>query len=343
MRNTRIILVEGMPGTGKSTVSQFIHQQLQANGRPSFWCHEESAAHPVCLFYDRQRHRLWSDYCDQAESLWRHFAGELQSRNQIAVLDAAVLQNHVRSMLLFECDRNSILRLIRTIENVLSSLDPIWIYLRPTDVERNFRDVIEVRGERMLELWLKAQQRFPYAQKTPVGGFPGFMAFWEEFGQIADRAFDELTMSKLKLSVSNEDWTARFRDLLAFLRLPSASDFATSQSLERYTGKYVSLQDNPAVDRDGSVARPALGEFMLTIRDGCLIATVDQPTIDIQQGPIGCFREVRLISNAKNRFSIAAWPHAIEFTEGEQGEIVSLRLSVSEYGWKDSQVVYLRQ
>jgi hypothetical protein len=82
---------------------------------------------------------------------------------------------------------------------------------------------------------------------------------------------------------------------------------------------------------------------MLEIRDGDLIATVDQPTIDVQQGPIGCFREVRLIPNATNRFSIAAWPHVIEFMEDGNGEIASLRLSVSENGWQDSDVVYIKQ
>lgn len=319
-----------MPGTGKSTVSQFIHRQLQASGRQSFWCHEESDPHPVRLFYDRERHRSWTQYCDEAESIWRDFVEKVLSDDLFLVLDAAVLQNHVRSMMIFNCDRSAIFGLMRTIGRVLDSLTPQLIYLKPRNIEQNFRDVVDVRGERMLELWLEFQKRFPCSQKYPEGGLAGFIAFWKEFDEIADCVFGELPISKLKLEVSNYDWDARFRKILAFLELPLPSDVAPSPALERYVGKYVSVCD------------PDL-EFRIDIREGSLIATVERPTIDVGQGPIGCFREARLIPDAVNRFSVAAWPHVIEFTEVRKGEISGLRLSVSAIGWQDSERVYVRQ
>lgn len=331
MGNTQIILVEGMPGTGKSTVSQFIHRQLIATGQPAVWCHEESAPHPVRLFYDRKRHRSWSEYCAEAESIWRSFAVEVGSRDQVFVLDAAVLQNHGRSMLLFDCDRSSIVSLMRTIASLLSSLNPQWIYLKPKDLERNFREVVEERGARMLELWPQPQPHFPWFQRAQLEGLPGFLAFWKEFDEIADRVFDELPNSKLKLNVSNDDWDVRFREISTFLKLPVSFDTPPAQGLERYAGKYVSL---PA-DSDSL--------FRLEVREGHLVASVDQPTIDVRQGPIGCFRHVRLIPDKANRFSVAAWPHVIEFTEDETGKIGGLRMSISANGWEDSEVVYVRQ
>ncbi len=331
VRDTRLILVEGMPGTGKSTASQFIHQQLHSNGHLSRWCHEEAETHPVCLFYQPQRHHSWSDYIEDVVSRWQSYAYELHEQDQIDVLDVAILQNHVRSMLIFNCDRNAILDLVCRIESLIASLDPVLIYLRPKDIEKNFRDVVEVRGQRMLELWIESHDQYPYTRRRQVGGFPGFIAFWEEFGEISDQVFEDLAITKVRQDISNNDWIERYRELLDFLELPLPLDSSSSRSLDCFTGKYLPLDTNAA------------SGFELQERDGCLVASVDQPTFDVDRGPIGCFREVRLIPKGKNRFYIAAWPHEVQFKENTTGAIIKMSVSVSDDGWTQFSEVYLKQ
>jgi hypothetical protein len=320
-----------MSGTGKSTASQFINLQLHANGRPSHWCHEERAAHPVRLFYEPDRHLSSSDYSEEAASRWQSYAQQLRGQDHVPVLDAAILQNHVRSMLLFDCDRNAILDLVGRIESLIALLDPVLIYLRPKDIESNFRDVVDVRGQRMLELWIENHDKFPYTRRAQSGGYSGFIAFWREFGEISDRVFERLGISKLRQNVSHDDWDARYRGILNFLDLPLPADSSPSPVLERFTGKYVPLEDHTA------------SEVMLQARDGCLIAAVDQPTIDVQRGPMGCFREVRLIPQGKNHFYVAAWPHEVHFTEDETGTTVKMQVCISEQGWPQSSEVYVKQ
>jgi len=97
--SSKIILVDGMPGTGKSTAAQFIGMCAQCAGSLCRWHHEERSAHPVRLFYDPERHRSGAEYAKEAESQWVKFSEEVQADESTAILDAAVLQNHVRSML----------------------------------------------------------------------------------------------------------------------------------------------------------------------------------------------------------------------------------------------------
>jgi len=49
MRN-RLIILEGLPGTGKSTNSQKLYEQLLLNGEKVRWLHEVSQPHPVLFF-----------------------------------------------------------------------------------------------------------------------------------------------------------------------------------------------------------------------------------------------------------------------------------------------------
>lgn len=49
MRN-RLIMLEGLPGTGKSTNSFKLYEQLMRNGKKVHWIHEVSQPHPVLFF-----------------------------------------------------------------------------------------------------------------------------------------------------------------------------------------------------------------------------------------------------------------------------------------------------
>ena len=122
-----------------------------------------------------------------------------------------------------------------------------------------------------------------------------------------------------------------YAEIVDFLGLPRATDPWRSSAFEHFTGTYVPLDDHNAT------------RFILQTRDGCLIASVDQPTFDSHRGPIGRFREVRLIPQGENRFYVAAWPHEIQFIEERIGTNVKMRATVSEDGSAELSEVYLKQ
>ena len=51
MIDTQLIMLEGLPSTGKTTNARFIHIQLERNGINAKWIHEVAMPHPV-LFFD---------------------------------------------------------------------------------------------------------------------------------------------------------------------------------------------------------------------------------------------------------------------------------------------------
>ncbi len=52
MKNTKLIMFEGMPGTGKTTNAQFLRIQLERNGKTVKWMHEVARPHPTLFFQE---------------------------------------------------------------------------------------------------------------------------------------------------------------------------------------------------------------------------------------------------------------------------------------------------
>lgn len=52
LNGTRLILVEGLPGTGKTTDSAFLHVQLRRSGVSVRWIHEVASPHPTSFFHE---------------------------------------------------------------------------------------------------------------------------------------------------------------------------------------------------------------------------------------------------------------------------------------------------
>lgn len=52
METSKLILIEGIPGSGKSTITQAISINLEASGIKHKWWYEEERGHPVYMFHD---------------------------------------------------------------------------------------------------------------------------------------------------------------------------------------------------------------------------------------------------------------------------------------------------
>lgn len=50
MIDTQLIMLEGLPSTGKSTNSDFLRMQLERNGKKVKWIHEVTRPHPTLDF-----------------------------------------------------------------------------------------------------------------------------------------------------------------------------------------------------------------------------------------------------------------------------------------------------
>src|SRR4051812_37106097 len=89
-----LILVEGVPGAGKSSTARFVRDALAAEGQPVRWWYEEEQGHPVYAFRNADeiaaviaelvggRHE---QVIAAALEQWQRFADDVQ-RNQVTMI-----------------------------------------------------------------------------------------------------------------------------------------------------------------------------------------------------------------------------------------------------------------
>jgi hypothetical protein len=328
MSRTKLILIEGMPGTGKSSVSQIIHHDLLSLGLSSRWLHEE-CEHPLRLFFDSNRHTTTPAYIVEATDRWQAFVDEATQGDDVFVVDSGILQNHVRSLLIFDADRNAILQLIRKIERVISTLSPKLVYLAPNSIKSHFDDISAIRGQRMLDLWIEAHDRYPYTRNAGLSGHTGFITFWQEFDAIATQAFSKLSLAKLRVEVDSNMRQVASDSIREFLGIAATSGVAPTADSTPLCGDWVPNHS------------PTGARIRLVLEADCLIALCDDPTIDVGSGPLGCFHKVRLVRKFANQFYVEAWPYEVSF-EQSSGEKTLMQLSSTDCASKQLRETYVK-
>ena len=102
----RLVIVEGIMGSGKSTTMRFIAKHLQEAGRPAVYIHERTDPHPVRAT-DELEHWFepWLDatphnLADRALARWTAFVEDTQADTVIPILDGQLFHGDLTHLLL---------------------------------------------------------------------------------------------------------------------------------------------------------------------------------------------------------------------------------------------------
>ncbi len=176
--NTNLIIVEGLPGSGKSTTANMIAAELINNGEKVICVDEGTADHPADYadydFPDFETERML------IMEKWRSFT-ETASRDTIYVFNCVFLQNPMcETMMRFGMDENASQKYIAEIAEIIKPLSPVILYIDTADAKFSVDRVLEERGDGWLNAVIDYHISQGYGKEKGLSGYDGYIQCLEE-------------------------------------------------------------------------------------------------------------------------------------------------------------------
>lgn len=205
----RLVIVEGIMGSGKSTTTLNIANRLEVSGIPAIGITEGVDPHPIRFDWEVP----WSEMppaelAKAGIAKWRAYVDTSLTQARISIVDGQLFHGGLTALLLLEADADMIAAYCREIVAVIKPLSPLLIYFHQGDIDSAIRLVSTQRGETWVNYQVKWKLESPYAKRRGLAGLDGLIALYREYRGLTDRLFADLDIPKISIENSRQEWAA---------------------------------------------------------------------------------------------------------------------------------------
>jgi len=208
----RLVLIEGMIGSGKSTTAERLAARLIEDGAEVHAFNEFADDHPVrTRSVDRLLGVGEAPTGAYAVEQWNALAERCAGGAETTILESTFLQNTVMPHFVDGEPIAVVEDVFADIAARLAPADPLLVYLRPTDTTGAIRRVHAERGQP----WSSRNYAFvstcPWARQRGLAGERALVELYREWEQIVDRLLPEI--QSLLVVDPQRDWTGALREI----------------------------------------------------------------------------------------------------------------------------------
>lgn len=138
--DTKLIFVEGIPGSGKTNSAEFLCSQLERNGIPTAHIQEKDPNHPTRMEWQGETCRI-----EESLERWRDFAVSRAQSDSVTVLDGQLFHRNTAELFFNDVERVTIANYVRGVIDAVSHLNPTVVYLIQSDVPSFLRRTCDDR------------------------------------------------------------------------------------------------------------------------------------------------------------------------------------------------------
>ncbi len=173
MMDTNLIIVEGLPGTGKSTTAAFIAEELKRNGKKVVCVDEGEPHHPAD--YDSYDFPNFETESRLILNKWADFVAQAD-KDTVYVFNCIFLQNPMcETMMRFDLDQEASRAYIKEIAQIVKPMKPFILYLSLPDVRATVDRVLAERGEWWLNSVVAYHTKQGYGKRNGLKGYDGYI------------------------------------------------------------------------------------------------------------------------------------------------------------------------
>jgi len=245
MLDTNLILVDGLPGSGKSGTAQSLWLHLRDYGHDAVWFFEHQSSHPVYRFDNiakTYRYTVRKSKKIHAEALvrWQQLTDSLVNTRNIVILESTFFQTTIGWLQLLDLPRTEILAYSKRVTEIIRPVSPVLVYLYQEDPAAALRSIRSHRGDWFEELLVSQISKTPYGRANKVHDFDSVIGYFLRVRSITDEIYSGFPYTKINIDTTNRDWSSYMDRTADLLSLPRPKSRDAPEGLDRFTGTYSS-------------------------------------------------------------------------------------------------------
>jgi len=238
----KLIIIEGIPGSGKSSTARFIALQFERNGFKTKLFHESTLQHPILI---EEEIRNSFDWKTTYFSNWIKFLEDRANESDdVIVMESVLFQTPIIKLLHLDVQRTLIVEFIEQIGALLSQIDCSLIYLYQPDPSVGIHRMMEARGgEEWLSHTYEKYKDEPYYKNRKQQNKEVHLEFLHDYYVIAEQANFKSKLNSMKIDNTAWEWEQYQSRILNFLKLSYKPDPVLNiNELEKFTGKFHNVE-----------------------------------------------------------------------------------------------------
>jgi thymidylate kinase len=224
MIDTRLIIIEGMMGSGKSTLTVFVSRQLRKNKIRQARI-MEAMKHPTTVLIKLPNWKKpWlelsvAQYTGLSQQSWERFVRGILPEKTTYVYDGQFFHGDFTVLMMMGAEKPALFDYIEQLEKTVRPLNPAFIYLYQNPVDQALERIANVRGKGWVNHQVCWKVESPYCQARGYSGRDGWVQMYRDYRALTDELYDRLQMQKLAIDVTGQAWPEYEARVLAFLGL----------------------------------------------------------------------------------------------------------------------------
>ena len=220
MAVSRLILIEGMIGSGKTATAGRLGDWLSGRGEDVRVFDEGAPDHPIRT---RRVDELLAasapgDPEAYSASQWRRLAERCRRGEQTVILESVFLQNSVMPAFIDGAPAAAVDRICTEIQRQAAPGEPFLVYLRPTDIAAAIARVHQARGEPWSSRNLAFVEDSPWARRRNLRGREAVVRLYQAWEPVVSGLYDRYPFPKVMVPDPQHDWPAALRIICAAVR-----------------------------------------------------------------------------------------------------------------------------
>ena len=223
--NSHLIVLDGLPGSGKSTTGQWLTARLQAHGLKASWLPEAEISHPLWWYQHWNgieyqtpdfKNTPIEAFIQNSLRKWEDFTASAQATDRLLVTESVFFQNAVAMFLMGGAMPARLVDYAQMVQEITRNLNTVLIYFRQDDPAASLKKICALRGQAFEDELIHNMEKFPYLSQRGLKGLDGVAMLWSDIRTITDDLFDKYTIPKISFETSDGNWQKYRQEILKF-------------------------------------------------------------------------------------------------------------------------------